>query len=142
MKPATTAAKARVNGTKLFSWFIFLIGLIYYFLPLIATFEFSLRMVKDTYSFEAYRVAFSEPRFYREFGYSLLWAALTITFSLLLIVPTAYWVHFRLQRVRPIVEFITLMPFVVPAVVLVFGFLRLYGRYYFIVSTPLLLIAG
>jgi len=142
MRPTRPAAKARVNGTKLFSWIIFLMGLIYFFLPLIATFEFSLRMVKDTYSFEAYRVAFSEPRFYREFGYSLLWAALTITFSLLLIVPTAYWVHYRLQRVRPVVEFITLMPFVVPAVVLVFGFLRLYGRYYFIVSTPLLLIAG
>lgn len=127
---------------NLFSWFILALGIIYFFLPLFATFEFSLRMIKGRYTFEAYRVTFSDPRFYQEFGYSLLWSALTILFSLLLVVPTAYWVHLRLKRLRPVVEFITLMPFVVPAVVLVFGMLRVYGRYYFMVRWPILLIAG
>ncbi len=127
---------------NLFSWFILTLGMIYFFLPLFATFEFSLRMIKGRYTFEAYRVAFSDPRFFQEFGYSLLWSALTILFSLLLVVPTAYWVHLRLKRLRPVVEFVTLMPFVVPAVVLVFGMLRVYGRYYFMVRWPILLIAG
>jgi len=48
--------------------------------------------------------------------------------SLLLVVPTVYWVHLRAPRFRPIVEFITLMPFVVPAVVLAFGLIRAYAR--------------
>jgi putative spermidine/putrescine transport system permease protein len=56
--------------------------------------------------------------------------------------PTAYWVHYRMPRWRPIVEFFTLMPFVVPAVVLVFGMARLYSRVSFMVELPVLLIGG
>lgn len=36
--------------------------------------------------------------------------------SLTLIVPTTYWVRLRLPKLRPVVEFIALMPFVVPAI--------------------------
>ena len=73
-------------------------------------------------------MAFQDPRFYTSFGYSLLWAIVTMVISLLLVVPTAYWVQLRLPKLRPYVEFVTLMPFVVPAVVLIFGLIRLYGR--------------
>ena len=41
--------------------------------------------------------------------------------------PTAYWVNLRLPRLRPVVEFITLLPLVIPAIVIVFGYLRLYN---------------
>jgi putative spermidine/putrescine transport system permease protein len=126
----------------IWSWIIFIIGMLYFFIPLISVFEFSLRKIRGIYSFEAYRLAFIDPEFYRNFGMSLMWAALTIVFSLVLIVPTAYWVHLRLRHMRPIVEFFTLMPFVVPAVVLVFGMSRLYSRVSFMVELPVLLIAG
>jgi putative spermidine/putrescine transport system permease protein len=100
-------------------------------------------MIKDQLSFEAYKVAFSDPKFYQNFGFSLLWAITTIIVSLLLIVPTAYWVHWRMPRLRPVVEFVTLMPFVVPAVVLTFGMIRLYGRPpLLLIGSPILLIAG
>lgn len=125
------------------SWFWFILGLLYFFLPLISTFEFSLRMIKGRYTLEAYRQAFADPRFYQSFGYSLLWALITIVFSLLLVVPTAYWVHLRLPKLRPYVEFVTLMPFVVPAVVLIFGLIRLYGKPPLILTTtPAALIVG
>lgn len=146
---AVVNAKQRVPASEprrkvnIWAWIIFLLGIIYFFLPLFATLEFSLRMIKDTYSFEAYRVAFTDGRFYRDFGYSLIWSVLTIVTSLILVVPTAYWVHLRMPRLRPIVEFITLMPFVVPAVVLAFGFIRLYGSPPIVLTnTPILLIAG
>ncbi|MEN6299759.1 MAG: ABC transporter permease subunit [Anaerolineaceae bacterium] len=130
----------RVN---IFAWIVFLLGLLYFFLPLISTLEFSMRMVKGAYTFEAFKVAFQDKRFYLSFGYSLLWAILTILFSLVLVVPTAYWVHWKMPNFRPIVEFITLMPFVTPAVVLVFGMIRLYGSPPIVLtSTPVLLIAG
>jgi putative spermidine/putrescine transport system permease protein len=45
----------------------------------------------------------------------------------LLIVPTAYWVRLRLPRLRPYVEFVTLLPFVIPPVILVFALLRAYS---------------
>ena len=48
--------------------------------------------------------------------------------SLALIVPTAFWVRLRVPRLRPIVEFVTLLPFVIPPVVLVFGLIRIYSR--------------
>ena len=41
--------------------------------------------------------------------------------------PTAYWVRLRLPRLRPVVEFITLLPLVIPAIVIVFGYIRLYN---------------
>lgn len=130
----------RINFT---AWFIFLLGIIYFFTPLICTLIFSMKMIKDRYTFEAYRVAFEDPKFFQNFGYSLLWAIITIIISLILIVPTAYWVHWRMKKLRPLVEFITLMPFVVPAVVLVFGFIRLYGSPpVTLIGSPILLIAG
>ena len=52
---------------------------------------------------------------------------LTIVVSIVLLAPTAYWVRLRLPRVRPVVEFITLLPFVIPAIVLVFGLIRIYS---------------
>ncbi len=44
---------------------------------------------------------FTEPRFYQTFLFSLEMAILTIIVSLLLIIPTAYWVHLRLPWLRP-----------------------------------------
>lgn len=127
----------------IWSWFWFVLGMLYFFIPLVSTFEFSLRMIKGKYTFEAYRVAFEDPRFYQSFGYSLLWAVVTIVISLLLVVPTAYWVQLKLPKLRPVVEFITLMPFVVPAVVLTFGLIRLYGHPpVLLTSTPAALVAG
>ena len=134
---------SRNRKPNIWAWIILIIGLVYFFLPLFATFEFSLRMIIDTYSFEAYRVAFSDPKFYQNFGFSLMWAVITIIVSTLLVVPTAYWVHWRMPRLRPVVEFVTLMPFVVPAVVLTFGMIRLYGSPpVLLISSPVLLIAG
>jgi putative spermidine/putrescine transport system permease protein len=125
------------------AWIIFIVGMLYFFIPLISVFVFSLKAIKGTYSFEAFRVAFEDPRFYRSFGSSFMWAVLTILCSLILIVPTAYWVHLKLRRIKPIIEFITLMPFVVPAVVLAFGLIRMYGSPPLVLTgSPALLIVG
>ncbi len=47
--------------------------------------------------------------------------------GVLLVVPTAYWIQLRLPRLRPIVEFITLLPLVIPSIVIVFGYLRIFN---------------
>jgi putative spermidine/putrescine transport system permease protein len=103
------------------------LGSLYFIVPLIATFEFSLRKLRGVYSFEAYRVVLSDPQFQGSFAYSVTLAIVTIVFGLLIIVPTAYFVELRLRALRPVIEFITLLPLVVPAIVLVFGYLRLYN---------------
>ncbi|HWK44939.1 MAG TPA: ABC transporter permease [Stellaceae bacterium] len=109
------------------AWLALAIGVIYFFVPLIATFEFSLRLRRGTYSFDAYSIVLGDPQFQATFGYSTIMALATIVVGTLLVVPTAYWIQLRLPRLRPLVEFITLLPLVIPAIVLVFGYLRIYN---------------
>lgn len=122
----------------LWSWVWLIIGALYFVLPLYGTLEFSLRIKRGVLSLGAYRNALTDPGFIRSFSFSFEMAALTIVVSLLLVVPTAYWVHLRLPKLRPVVEVLTLLPFVVPAIVLVFGLIRTYGRTVTVFSVPIL----
>ena len=49
---------------KTWAWITFALGCTYFFVPLIATIEFSMRMKRGEYSFEAYRVVFGDERFH------------------------------------------------------------------------------
>lgn len=111
-----------------FAWLWFLIGAVYFIIPLWGTFVFSLQKQRGVISLAAYQSAFADPQFWQTFLFSNLMAVFTIVASLLLIVPTAYWVRLRLPWLRPAVEFVTLLPFVIPAIVLVFGFLKTYSE--------------
>jgi putative spermidine/putrescine transport system permease protein len=121
---------------SLWAWAVFIIAVLYFFVPLIATLEFSLRAAaidpvtgdQIRPSLRAYELTFADAKFGSTLTYSIGIGLITIMVSLLLIVPTAYWVRLKLQRLRPIVEFVTLMPFVIPPVILVFGLIRIYGR--------------
>jgi putative spermidine/putrescine transport system permease protein len=116
-----------------FAWVIFILGVLYFLLPLVGTFFHSIKTRPDI--FLAYRQVLADPKFFGGLAYSFTVGVITIIVSLLIIVPTAYWVRLRLPRWRPIVEFVTLMPFVIPPVVLVFGLIRVYS------SRPLVLTA-
>jgi putative spermidine/putrescine transport system permease protein len=120
------SAKPR-RKIPLWSWVWFVLGVFYFVMPLLATFEFSLSMERDVISFKAYERAFADNEFWETFGYSVFLAAMTIIISIILIVPTAYWIRLRLPEARRIVEFITLLPFVIPAIILVFGLIREYS---------------
>jgi putative spermidine/putrescine transport system permease protein len=113
--------------TRLWSWGAFVAGALFFALPLIGMSEFSLKMRRGVYSFDAYVKVLGDPRFQETFGYSVLMALFTILFGVLLIVPTAYWVRLKMPRARPFIEFITLLPLVIPAIVIVFGYIRLYN---------------
>ncbi len=109
------------------SWIALGLGVLYFGLPLIGTVEFSMKMRRGVYSLDAYWVVLTDPRFQATFGYSVLMACVTIIMGVVLVVPTAYWVRLKLPNWRPIVEFITLLPLVIPAIVIVFGYIRLYN---------------
>lgn len=131
---------ARVRKIPFWSWVWFILGVLYFVLPLYATLDFSLRMQRDVLSFRAYEVAFADPRFINTFTYSITLAIVTIIVSIALIIPTAYWIRLRLPEARRIVEFITLMPFVIPAIILVFGLIRIYSSPLEIPFTSIVLI--
>lgn len=112
---------------QFWAWLAIAIGAIYFFVPLIGTLEFSMRLRRGEYSFDAYGIVLADPRFRASFLYSTCLALVTIVMGVLLVVPTAYWIQMRLPRLRPVIEFITLLPLVIPAIVLVFGYLQLYN---------------
>jgi putative spermidine/putrescine transport system permease protein len=122
---AVTADRPRRNWGSPWAWIIFLIGVLYFTVPLIATFVISMRAKP---LFAAYTNSFNDPRFFSSLIYSFVIGLITVALSIALIVPTAYWVRLRAPRLRPFVEFITLLPFVIPPVVLVFGLIRAYSR--------------
>ena len=49
----------------------------------------------------------------------------TVALTLALLLPTTLWVHLRLPRARPLVEFLTVLPYVIPPIALVAGILPL-----------------
>jgi putative spermidine/putrescine transport system permease protein len=123
-RPVQTRRRG-LSGGRIASWVIFLAGVFYFFLPLLATLLFSLRLQPLGKAYE--NVLEHDPRFVSSLIYSGLVGFGTIVISVLLLVPTAYWVRLRVPRARPYVEFITLLPFVIPPVILVFSLLRAFS---------------
>ena len=117
---------ARLRKFPFWSWLWFGLGALYFILPLLATFEFSVSW-DPADPLKAYTRVFQERDFWETFLYSNLLAVATILMNIILIVPTAYWIRLRVPEARRLVEFLTLLPFVVPAIILVFGLIGVYS---------------
>lgn len=109
-------------------WVWLALSAAYFLMPLYATLDFSLQAKRSGLSLVAYANVLDDAKFFESFAFSFQTALVTILISALLIVPTAYWVQLRLPQLRSVIEFFTLLPFVVPAVVLVFSLARTYAR--------------
>lgn len=116
-----------MRSNRFWAWLVFIAGALYFLVPLIATFEFSLRMRRGVYSFDAYASVFADPRFQATFTYSVVIGIVTIIVGILVVAPAVYFVRLRLPWLRPFMEFVTLLPLIIPALVLVFGYIRLYN---------------
>jgi len=125
--PAPVARSARRRGslTRLFWWLVFFIAVLYFFVPLYATLVYSL---KSKPFGSAYTAILNDSQFIATLGYSFVAGLLTIVVSILVIVPTAFWVRLKYPNLRPVVEFITLLPFVIPPIILVFGLENTYSQ--------------
>lgn len=131
------------TSRKAFSWLWFILGILYFFLPLAATFLFSLKGKKDVLGFSAYANVLADPQFVKTFLFSLEMAVFTIAIGLLLIVPTSIWIRLKLPKARGLMESLSLMPFVIPPIVLAFGLIKTYSKPPFVlVSSPVLLVAA
>ena len=105
--------------------FWLLVGAVYFLLPLVATLMFSLKdaTTGKCCSLGSYGNVLSDPQFAKTLRLSFILAIETIVLSLVLLVPTVYWVHLKLPRMRNVISFLALVPFVVPPIVLVVGLL-------------------
>ena len=74
---------------------------------------------------------------------SVFVSAATVAASLVLVAPTAYWVHTKLPRAKPLIEVLAILPFGLPGVVLALGLIRFYSSVPLpIINTPNILIAS
>ena len=104
-------------------WTIFWLVMagLYFLVPLYSTLEFSLETGRHQYGLKWYGQIFADPAFRSSFLFSLRLSVETVIIGLLLMVPTIYWVHLRLPQLRPLMDVISILPFVVPPVALVVG---------------------
>ncbi len=115
---------------KPFPWLstlIVVLAALYFLVPLYATFQFSLQMKRGEWSLAAYESVFSSDVFLSTLAYSAVASLAAIVVGAALVAPTAYWVRLRLPKLRPVVEFVSLLPLIIPPVVLVFGHIRMFG---------------
>ncbi len=121
----------------LVGWLIIALATIYFVVPLIATLEFAMRQLPTgaerswflfgrPHSFDAFLSSVVSPRFQGDFLRSVVLAIAAILLGILLVVPTAYLIRLKFPRWRSPVEFVTLLPLVIPAIIIVFGYSRLY----------------
>ena len=105
-----------------------LIGAAYFFIPLVATLIFSLKsdQTGTCCTLSNYGYILHDSQFWTTIRLSAVIALETIVFTLVLLVPTVYWVHLKLPRMRPVIGFLALIPFVVAPIILVVGLLDLY----------------
>jgi len=107
---------------------LILVGL-YLLVPLGATLAFGLGG-----GFSIFQRIFSDPDLSTTLVTSLELAFGATLLAILLVTPTAYWVQLRLPRARPLLEFLSLVPFAVPAIILAVGLLQEYSG----TSSPLI----
>lgn len=126
-----------------------LVGAAYFLIPLFATFLFSIKddQTGKCCSLSAYGVILHDPQFWVTIKLSFRLALETIAIGLLLFVPTVYWVHLKLPRLRPVIGFLALVPFVVPPIILVVGLLKFYkdalhAPFWFLGKPDLFLVGG
>ncbi|MEA2545190.1 MAG: putative spermidine/putrescine transport system permease protein, partial [Chloroflexota bacterium] len=99
--------------TRIWWWIVFILGFLYFFLPLLGTFEFSLGHpigpVHAPPTLDYYTGTLGTSQFWDSLGYSFIVGFITIIVSIGLILPTAFWVRLRVPRARPFIEFVTLL---------------------------------
>ena len=114
------------------------IAAVFFGLPLYAALRFALETTAGSgWTLQWFRSLPSEQGFTSAFGLSLRLALVTTVITLVLMVPTAVYVHLRYPGLRRLFDGITILPIVIPPVVLIVGVLQVAPSY--LKGTPYLL---
>jgi putative spermidine/putrescine transport system permease protein len=114
----------RFMSPSAFLWL--LVAAAYFIIPLFATLLVSLKSNQTGKCCTAHNYGWvlHNGEFWHTLKISFLLALETIVISLLIFVPTIYWVHLKVPKLRPLIAFLALIPFIVPPIVMVVGLLR------------------
>jgi len=122
--------KIRPAGWQIVAVALFLF---YMLLPIVSTYVFSVAtrwdrtILPEGYTLEFYIRAFQTSYFVTTLRNSLILSVATILVSLVVIVPTVYWVHTRLPGFKPLLDMLMILPFGIPTVVLALALVQVYN---------------
>lgn len=139
-----TDTKIRPTGWQILCIALFLF---YMLLPILSTYVFSVAtrwdrtILPEGYTLEFYIRAFQTSYFTITLRNSLILSVATIVVSLIVIVPTVYWVHTRLIGLKPWLDVLMILPFGIPTVVLALALVQVYN-FPPIARSPILLIGA
>jgi putative spermidine/putrescine transport system permease protein len=123
--------KRRLNTYR---YVVFTIFGLFFLLPMLAMLRFSLEGAKlGTWSVAAWKQIASfqgegVPPLLSSIEITLELAVITSVVTLVLLVPTMIWVRLRVQWLARTMEFLSLLPLTIPAIVLVVGLGPIYNR--------------
>jgi putative spermidine/putrescine transport system permease protein len=123
--------RRRLNA---FRYVVFTIFGLFFLLPMLAMVRFSLEGAKlGTWSVTAWKQIASYqgegvPPLLSSIEITLELAVITSVVTLVLLVPTMIWVRLRVQWMARTMEFLSLLPLTIPAIVLVVGLGPIYNR--------------
>jgi len=124
---------------------ILLLALVYLLLPLIATLGFSLATIwsrtilPEGYTFHWYREAIADDRFKPTVIRSLKVVLASSLIAPALVTPALIYVHLKAPKFKPWLEFLSIVPWALPGVVLALAMIRAYISPYN-VNRPALLV--
>jgi putative spermidine/putrescine transport system permease protein len=105
------------RGFAAWRWIVLIVAGAYFLIPLYAALRFT--------GFRSFGAVVHQSGFAAALGLSLRLAVITTVITLALMLPTAVYVHLRLPRLRRLLEGITILPIVIPPVVLIVGVLQI-----------------
>ena len=127
--PGPLRAARRGRSLPVWRWIILVLAGVYFLIPLYAALRFA---GIASFGQVVHQTGFSDALIL-----SLKLAVITTVLTLALMVPTTVYVHLRLPRLRRLLESVTILPIVIPPVVLIAGVLQVAPAY--LKSTPYLL---
>ena len=121
MVPLNLAKRRRIRwGRGLILW----LAAAYFIIPIYAALKFSLQNINGSFSLSPIAAIPSQPGLAAAFFLSMRLAFVTLAIVLFLMVPTMIYVHMKMPRFRRFMEVVTILPIVIPPIVLILGVLE------------------
>jgi putative spermidine/putrescine transport system permease protein len=116
--PSRGGARRRsVRVGTVWRWMVLIVAGVYFLIPLWSALRFA--------GIKSFGSVISEDGFTSSLSLSVRLAVVTTVITIALMLPTTVYVHLRLPKLRRLMEGITILPIVIPPVVLIVGVLQL-----------------
>lgn len=114
---------------------------VFFLIPIVASFRYSLLGNHNSVTISAYVAIFSDPQFFSSLFISLKIALGTVAITIFLVTPTVVWARLKRPDLVTALETISLLPLIVPSVVVTLGVLSAFAALpNFIMGSPLILV--